>query len=375
MLPHQLQQNSQELNSYVESLRQWESKKRAPKEQEEEKTEPIESEEPPALEKHQRASRIQASDYKSWEQYDVDKALAEADDKKDSQLLIKLSEKERVRGNEYFKAGDFSNAVKAYFRGLKAWPLSSTLMFNRAFALMKLHNYGDALVDLDAGLKLDGRNVKGLWRRAVCLRALCRAEEARLVLLNALDIEPGNQTIISELERLQSVLPGKVRQVSIEFIGKWKSRALVETPRVETAEVAAESNVQQAEIAAETKVSNPSDILTDTHDVKMPKNQIEFLRDWKVVVGRGESAVTAYLQSIQPVAFSTTLKRCIEPAHFNKILEIVVDGKLDNFEAYLDNLRKSERFSMNLMFASKEVRAKLTKMLEIRKADEALKKS
>ncbi|KAI9064668.1 TPR-like protein [Trametes sanguinea] len=82
------------------------------------------------------------------------------------------------QGNEAFKAGDFPKAIGHYTAAYIADPSNPTYPLNRAAAYLKLGKNEDAERDCDAVLRLDSRNVKGLFRRGQARVAMQRLHEA-----------------------------------------------------------------------------------------------------------------------------------------------------------------------------------------------------
>lgn len=111
-----------------------------------------------------------------------------------------------------------------------------TLPLNRAAAYLKLFKYEDADRDCTKVLQLDAKNVKALWRRAQARREIGRLEDAEDDLRAASQIDPGNEAVRLDLEKVLAIkakekgkgkiaqgLPGNVgvpkrRRVPIEIV-------------------------------------------------------------------------------------------------------------------------------------------------------------
>jgi len=87
------------------------------------------------------------------------------------------SDRLRLEGNEFFKAGKFEKAIDAYSAAIAASP-SAALYCNRAFCNVKLCFSGEALNDVDEALKLDPANVKAHYRAGQALLQLGKVKEA-----------------------------------------------------------------------------------------------------------------------------------------------------------------------------------------------------
>ncbi|OSD02441.1 TPR-like protein, partial [Trametes coccinea BRFM310] len=100
------------------------------------------------------------------------------------------------QGNEAFKAGDFPKAIGHYTAAFIADPSNPTYPLNRAAAYLKLGKNEDAERDCDAVLRLDSKNVKGLFRRGQARVAMQKLHEAEAGTTSAPKREPP-QTLVA----------------------------------------------------------------------------------------------------------------------------------------------------------------------------------
>lgn len=84
-------------------------------------------------------------------------------------------------GNEYFKVAKYQDAYDAYSKaiefnlgGLK----QCTYLSNRAFASLKLENYGIAIIDAKAAIDIDPTYIKAYYRRGCAYFALNHLSDA-----------------------------------------------------------------------------------------------------------------------------------------------------------------------------------------------------
>ncbi len=89
-----------------------------------------------------------------------------------------------------------------------------------------------------------------------------------------------------------------------------------------------------------------------------PKSMVDFERDWKSLIRHPES-LYHYLKSIDPKRFPVLLKSSFESTYLTKMSEIISEYYLkDNLHQealdVLENLSKTPRFDMNVMFLSKK---------------------
>lgn len=76
------------------------------------------------------------------------------------------AEEARLQGKEYFTAGDWPNAVKAYTEMVKRAPEDARGYSNRAAVLAKLMSFPDAVEDCNKAIKLDPTFIRAYIRKA-----------------------------------------------------------------------------------------------------------------------------------------------------------------------------------------------------------------
>ncbi|KAH3665464.1 hypothetical protein OGAPHI_003648 [Ogataea philodendri] len=124
----------------------------------------------------------------------------------------------KARGNDAFKKGNFMDSARLYSEAILLDPAVSVLYSNKAMAYLNLKDYQGALTTCNQGLLQtapdDKTKVKLLWRKATALRELLRFEEAKTCLHSALEIDPSNQTVINDLQLVNS----KITESESEWI-------------------------------------------------------------------------------------------------------------------------------------------------------------
>ncbi|KAJ2991674.1 hypothetical protein NUW54_g8131 [Trametes sanguinea] len=116
-------------------------------------------------------------------------------------VMSAKAQTEKEKGNEAFKAGDFPKAIGHYTAAFIADPSNPTYSLNRAAAYLKLGKNEDAERDCDAVLRLDSKNVKGLFRRG----------QARVAMQKLHEAEAGTETRLRESGRQAGASEGKGR--------------------------------------------------------------------------------------------------------------------------------------------------------------------
>ncbi|XP_013187175.1 stress-induced-phosphoprotein 1 [Amyelois transitella] len=102
------------------------------------------------------------------------------------------AEQEKEMGNEYFKKGDYSAAVKHYTEAIKRNPDDPKLYSNRAACYTKLAAFDLGLKDCDQCCKLDPKFIKGWIRKGKILQGMQQQSKALTAYQKALELDPTN---------------------------------------------------------------------------------------------------------------------------------------------------------------------------------------
>ena len=221
-----------------------------------------------------------------------------------------MAEREKEKGNELFKAGEYKESVEAYDKSISLAPKAATLA-NRAAAKLKLKLYDGAIEDCTLALAQDPKYVKVLMRRAVARMELKRYEEAYEDIEVALEGAPGNKELQKMRDKVLRKMPQRVTQVEIEEVSDSDSDFGEEAPREEDVGkieeiVDAEEDVGQlVEIAEEAPRAEPAkevgrtriqiEVCSDSSDEETSGDEQEQEDDKEQEVGavRGPSATSS----------------------------------------------------------------------------------
>mmetsp|Transcript_21311 Transcript_21311/g.27710 ORF Transcript_21311/g.27710 Transcript_21311/m.27710 type:complete len:1112 (+) Transcript_21311:77-3412(+) len=103
---------------------------------------------------------------------DQEKRAAAAKDKESGANVL------RLKGNRFFKAKRFSEAIEKYMASLKVQPYTVNTLNNIAIAYHKKNLFEDAVEFSNRAVYLDSTHIKARVRRAASLKALGRLEDA-----------------------------------------------------------------------------------------------------------------------------------------------------------------------------------------------------
>nr|CAI5856236.1 unnamed protein product [Callosobruchus analis] len=184
--------------------------------------------------------RIKSTDYSAWDKYDPDTELLkmELDEQKEITKAKKeekpkkkvsfnvfateaeasfFSEREREKGNEFFKSGDYEEALQCYNDSIKA-KANILNINNRAAVNLKLKRYDDALTDCEKVLRLDKSNVKAHLRKAEALENLERYKEALETVEYVIETDPNNPRAQEIAQRVRDRYPDFGKKTRMKII-------------------------------------------------------------------------------------------------------------------------------------------------------------
>ncbi|XP_073391108.1 uncharacterized protein [Physcomitrium patens] len=117
-----------------------------------------------------------------------------------------FAEREREKGNDLFKAKEYSASIDAYSMAIELYPNSALAHGNRAATNIKLKRWEDAIKDCDTAINIDGNYMKGYMRRGLANLEMDNAEESVRDLQKALEMDPNNHEIQTLIQRAKNLL-------------------------------------------------------------------------------------------------------------------------------------------------------------------------
>ncbi|KAJ6637681.1 Sperm-associated antigen 1, partial [Pseudolycoriella hygida] len=180
--------------------------------------------------------RIKSCDYAKWDKFDPDVEMLKMDINderqresgktknrsnitapdvaKTKELANKLSTIERenlannhrIKGNEFYKAADFQEALSEYTLSIQILPTASAFN-NRAITYFKLNDLEMTIADCDQCLQIEPNNVKALVRKAQALLNQFKYREAYDNCEKILSFESENKWAKSKITEIREKIP------------------------------------------------------------------------------------------------------------------------------------------------------------------------
>ncbi|KAF8348343.1 phosphoprotein phosphatase [Amanita rubescens] len=112
----------------------------------------------------------------------------------------------KARANKAFASNDLSTAIQLYSDSIEKNPNEPTVWCNRAYARMKLEEFGYALSDASQAIQLDPKYAKAYYRRAMCYLQILKPQAAVGDFKKVISLEPNNETVKSQLVSTQKLI-------------------------------------------------------------------------------------------------------------------------------------------------------------------------
>ncbi|KAL1742474.1 Metallo-dependent phosphatase-like protein [Schizophyllum fasciatum] len=126
----------------------------------------------------------------------------------------------KAEANKAFSAHNFAGAIELYTRAIEKNPTDATFWCNRAYARMKLEEFGYALNDATQAATIDPKYAKAYYRRATCYLQTLRPQLAIADFKRVLQLEPKNDTVRAQLTSTQKLIRKIEFEKAIEVEGE-----------------------------------------------------------------------------------------------------------------------------------------------------------
>ena len=118
----------------------------------------------------------------------------------------------KAQGNAAFSAKEYSKAITLYTDAIELDPDNYTLYSNRSGAYCASGKFDQAAADARKVIQLKPDWVRGHTRLGAALQGLEDWEEAEQAYLKALELDPGNENIKSDLENVRRMISSRSEQ-------------------------------------------------------------------------------------------------------------------------------------------------------------------
>ena len=175
-------------------------------------------------------------EHKTTDKHDVPNDFVDEELLKDREVGLSESEKELLKeeaeklknkGNDFFKKGDYMEAISMYTQGLQTCPLAydkerSILYANRAAAKSKSLDKESAISDCTKALELNPSYVKAYVRRAQLYEEAEKLDEALEDYKKVLTFDPAHTEANYGVRRLPPLIQERNEKLKTEMLGKLK---------------------------------------------------------------------------------------------------------------------------------------------------------
>ncbi|CAG2237437.1 SPAG1 [Mytilus edulis] len=179
-----------------------------------------------------KSKRVTPRDYKEWDTFDIDKELDDVDkkDKKEEKKPTKSSTvvpqidtnintagmtdeekimragKEKDKGNEAFRAGDYEESIAYYTCSIKLHSTAASYN-NRAITNLKISGWTNATEDCNRVLDLEPDNIKvALLRRETAYKGIKEFSKSLQDYKQVLQLEPENKRAQKETHSILQLI-------------------------------------------------------------------------------------------------------------------------------------------------------------------------
>ncbi|XP_050668690.1 stress-induced-phosphoprotein 1 [Leptidea sinapis] len=140
------------------------------------------------------------------------------------------AEQEKELGNDYFKKGDYSTAMKHYTEAIKRNPDDPKLYSNRAACYTKLAAFDLGLKDCEVCCKLDPKFIKGWIRKGKILQGMQQHAKALTAYQKALELDPSNAEAVDGYRACSTQLNSNPEEVRKRAMADPDVQAILRDP-------------------------------------------------------------------------------------------------------------------------------------------------
>jgi tetratricopeptide (TPR) repeat protein len=128
---------------------------------------------------------------------------------KDINAIVARSQEYYAKGNVSAHANEFEDAIEWYSKAIDEYPYFYEAIDNRAFTLMDLARWNEAIASFKESLRVEPKNHAAVFSIGECHYKLGEYDEAVVHFKTALEIKPGDQLSKEWLDKASAKLKRK----------------------------------------------------------------------------------------------------------------------------------------------------------------------
>ncbi|KAE8882664.1 hypothetical protein PF003_g33197 [Phytophthora fragariae] len=179
----------------------------------------------------------------------------------------------KLIGNDYFKEGNYTEAIEAYSQALDVAPNQAVLLGNRAMCYLRLKEFECAREDAEDALDADNyENVKYYRLLSEAMMGMKDYGEAKEICVEGLELDQNDATLLSRRRTAEAM----IQKEKAEYEKEKKRLELEERAKVEAANAAAAAEAAANAVREQAK-SGKSKANKKKHKVKSTQPEIELV--------------------------------------------------------------------------------------------------
>ncbi|ETM01303.1 hypothetical protein L917_02093 [Phytophthora nicotianae] len=205
----------------------------------------------------------------------------------------------KLIGNDYFKEGDYTEAIEAYSQGLVVAPNQAVLYGNRARCYLRLKKFSRAREDAENALEADNyKNIKYYRLLSETLMGMKDFDEAKEICDQGLELEPGDVVLKSRKRTAETM----IKEEKAAYEKEKKRIEMEERAKVEAANAAAAAKAMEDAITGKNKAKKKKNTVKNTApemELVPMINYQEVPAKWVEVHTRGSRRLEMYQQGME----------------------------------------------------------------------------
>ncbi|XP_053415204.1 sperm-associated antigen 1 [Nycticebus coucang] len=271
----------------------------------------------------------------------------------------------KEEGNECVKNKNYEDALSKYSECLKINNKECAIYTNRALCYLKLCQFEEAKQDCDQALRIDGGNMKALYRRALAHKGLKNYQKSLTDLNKVLLLDPSIAEAKIELEEITRFLNNKDNTASLN---KEKERRKIEIQEVNESKEGPERSSEEVSAEKQDKSNWPLEY-PEKLQISKPNNAYEFGQAINAINTKKDEEACAHLLAITaPEDLPVLLSNKLEGDTFLLLIQTLKNNLIAKDPSlvyqHLLYLSKAGRFKMMLTLISKDQKKQIEQLFD-----------